>query len=502
MKKIVLFLLCIMYCAFCSEINAQHKHEMRAAWVATVANIDWPQRGCFDVDSQKTQMIEILDSLASLKFNAIVFQIRPTADALYQSELEPWSLFLTGKQGLAPNPFYDPLEFTIAEAHKRQIEVHVWLNPYRVLNVNNLKLLTPNHLYFRKPELFVKYGKQYYFNPGLDETRSYLNNVVADIVTRYDIDAVHFDDYFYPYRIAGEEFPDEKTFSQYPRGFSNKDDWRRNNVNLIIQELSVTIKSIKPWVEFGISPFGVWRNADQDVNGSATQAGCTNYDDLYADVRLWLKEGWIDYVVPQLYWEIGKKVADYEVLVDWWSKNSFGRNLYIGLSASNLGQGKIEAWKRPNELCRQLAMNNLHPATSGAVYFSCKGLLRNAQGLCDSLQQTYYKYPSLNPENKNLVCVSSAAPRNLRIENGKLRWDAVVDEDGYQVAYYVVYMFDASSSELDIEKPSNILTKTNNTEIDLSTIDTKGLKHVKFTVTTINRFRQESIVVDTVTYTF
>ena len=502
MKKIVLFLLCIMYCAFCSEINAQHKHEMRAAWVATVANIDWPQRGCFDVDSQKTQMIEILDSLASLKFNAIVFQIRPTADALYQSELEPWSLFLTGKQGFAPNPFYDPLEFTIAEAHKRQIEVHVWLNPYRVLNVNNLKLLTPNHLYFRKPELFVKYGKQYYFNPGLDETRSYLNNVVADIVTRYDIDAVHFDDYFYPYRIAGEEFPDEKTFSQYPRGFSNKDDWRRNNVNLIIQELSATIKSIKPWVEFGISPFGVWRNAGQDPNGSATQAGCTNYDDLYADVRLWLKEGWIDYVVPQLYWEIGKKVADYEVLVDWWSKNSFGRNLYIGLSASNLGQGKIEAWKRPNELCRQLAMNNLHPATSGAVYFSCKSLLRNAQGLCDSLQQTYYKYPSLNPENKNLVCVSSAAPRNLRIENGKLRWDAVVDEDGYRVAYYVVYMFDASSSELDIEKPSNILTKTNNTEIDLSTIDTKGLKHVKFTVTTINRFRQESIVVDTVTYTF
>ena len=162
------------------------------------------------------------------------------------------------------------------------------------MNVNNLKLLTPNHLYFSKPELFVKYGKQYYFNPGLDETRSYLNNVVADIVTRYDIDAVHFDDYFYPYRIAGEEFPDEKTFSQYPRGFSNKDDWRRNNVNLIIQELSATIKSIKPWVEFGISPFGVWRNADQDVNGSATHAGCTNYDDLYADVRLWLKEGWID----------------------------------------------------------------------------------------------------------------------------------------------------------------------------------------------------------------
>ena len=203
----------------------------------------------------------------------------------------------------------------------------------------------------------------------------------------------------------------------------------------------------------------MWRNADQDANGSATQAGCTNYDDLYADVRLWLKEGWIDYVVPQLYWEIGKKVADYEVLVDWWSKNSFGRNLYIGLSASNLGHGKIKAWHRPNELCRQLAMNNDYPATSGAVFFSCKGLLRNKQGLCDSLQLTYYKYPALNPENKNLKGFSSAAPRNLRIEDGKLRWDVVEDEGGYQVAYYVVYMFDASKGEIDTDEPSNILMK-------------------------------------------
>jgi uncharacterized lipoprotein YddW (UPF0748 family) len=325
---------------------------------------------------------------------------------------------------------------------------------------------------------------------------------VADIVTRYDVDALHFDDYFYPYRVPGEEFPDEVTFKCFSRGFVSKDDWRRNNVNLIIQELNATIKSIKPWVEFGISPFGVWRNADQDINGSATQAGCTNFDDLYADVRFLLREGWIDYVVPQLYWEIGKEVADYEVLVDWWSKNSFGRNLYIGLSASTLVNGKAEAWKRPNELCRQLAMNEKHPETSGAVFFSCKGLLRNAQGLCDSLQQTYYKYPALNPENKNLRGNASAAPRNLRIEDGKLRWDAVVDEGGYQVAYYVVYMFDATAGEMDLEDPSNILMKTNATEIDLSQIDNEGLKRVTFVVTTVNRFRQESAVVDKVTYMY
>ena len=492
----------IFHFSFFINLSAQHKHEMRAAWVATVANIDWPQKGCFDTDSQKMQMIEILDSLKSLKFNAIVFQIRPTSDAFYESDLEPWSLFLTGKQGVAPEPYYDPLKFTITEAHRRQIEVHVWLNPYRVLNSADLKKLSYNHLYYRKPELFVKYGNQYYFNPGLDETRHHLNKVVADIVTRYDIDAVHFDDYFYPYRVPNEEFPDEITFKCFPRGFVNKDDWRRNNVNLIIQELNATIKSIKPWVEFGISPFGVWRNAEQDINGSATQAGCTNYDDLYADVRLWLREGWIDYVVPQLYWEIGKKVADYEVLVDWWSKNSFGRNLYIGLSASNLGQGKVEAWHRPNELCRQLAMNKDYPMTSGAVFFSCKGLLRNKQGLCDSLQQTYYKYPALNPENNNLKGFSSAAPRNLRIEGDKLRWDEVIDEGGYQVAYYVVYMFDASLGEIDIDEPSNILMKTNATEVDLSQIDNGGLKRVTFVVTTVNRFRQESAVVDKVTYMY
>ena len=501
MRKITLFLFCTLCIAHCIDINAQHKHEMRAAWIATVANIDWPEKGCFDVDSQKQQMIDILDSLETLNFNTIVFQIRPTADALYHSDIEPWSLFLTGKQGIAPDPFYDPLSFTIDEAHKRHIEVHVWLNPYRVLNVDNLKLLSYNHLYYHKPDLFVKYGKQYYFNPGLDETRQFLNKVVADIVTRYDIDAVHFDDYFYPYRIEGKDFPDDKTFKTHPRGFINKDDWRRNNVNLIIQELNATIKSIKPWVEFGISPFGVWRNVSQDINGSETQAGCTNYDDLYADVRLWLQEGWIDYVVPQLYWEIGKEVADYEVLVKWWSENSFGRNLYIGLSASTLGSRKAEAWTQPNELCRQLTMNEKHPTTKGAVFFSCKGLLRNAQGLCDSLQQTYYKYPALNPENDNLGGHASAPPRNLRIENGILRWDSVFDEGGYQVAYYVVYMFDAGEP-IDINNPKAILLKTSDTEVDLTKINNKGYNKASFLVTSVNKFRLESPIIEKVEYKF
>ncbi|MBQ0007298.1 MAG: family 10 glycosylhydrolase, partial [bacterium] len=315
---------------------AQKKFEFRGAWIATVANIDWPTQYGLTPDIQRKEMIWLLDSLASLHFNAIIFQVRPTSDAFYKSGIEPWSYYLTGKQDKEPEPFYDPLAFVIYEAHKRNIDVHIWINPYRVLNGGDVGMLSSNHLFFKKPHLFVKYGGKYYFNPGFDETRQYLISVVEDIVRRYDIDAVHFDDYFYPYRVAGEEFPDQATFKNYPRGFKNKDDWRRNNVNMAILEIGQAIKRIKPWVEFGISPFGVWRNSNRDACGSKTTAGTTNYDDLYADVRLWLKKGWIDYVAPQLYWEIGKKAADYKILIEWWNENSFGKNLYIGLYASGL----------------------------------------------------------------------------------------------------------------------------------------------------------------------
>ena len=323
-KKISLLFVVLL---FITTLSAQQsKREMRAVWVATVANIDWPSQRNLTSKAQREEMRAMLDEFARNNVNAIVLQIRPTADAFYPSELEPWSNWLTGKQGVRPNPYYDPLQFIIEEAHKRCIEVHVWLNPYRVLNSDNLGILNKNHLFYKNRELFVKYGDKYYFDPGLDETREFLNKVVEDVVERYDIDAVHFDDYFYPYRVANEEFPDAMTFKKNPRGFApnQRDDWRRNNVNMVIKELQQTIKSLKPWVEFGISPFGVWRNNTVDTKGSATRAGVQNYDDLYADILKWLKEGSIDYVAPQLYWEIGKKVADYEILAKWWSENSFG----------------------------------------------------------------------------------------------------------------------------------------------------------------------------------
>lgn len=485
-------------------ISAQSKYEMRAAWIATVANIDWPQRNSTTEEQQK-QMIAILDSLAALNFNTVILQARPMSDAFYDSKLEGWSHFLTGQQGVEPMPFYDPLAFVIHEAHKRQIEVHVWLNPYRVLNVDNVKLLSHNHIYFREPYMFVKYGNQYYFNPGYDQTREYLISVVSDIVSRYDIDAVHFDDYFYPYPIANLEFPDQRTFEMHPRGFKDKAAWRRNNVDLIIKELSIAIKSLKPWVEFGISPFGVWRNKDKDSNGSNTTAGHTNYDDLYADVRLWLENGWIDYVTPQLYWEIGKQAADYKELVDWWSENSFNSNLYIGVAPYKLTTSPESAWNTPNEICRQLALNKKYTATKGVMYFSCTPLLENRLGLCDSLQNTYYKYPALIPENRNIDGLESKTPANLRIEKfgarDYLMWDEVYDAGGYEIFYYVVYMF-KKGELINIENPTHIIAKTNETCIDISTIGISQTDDYYFVVTSVNRFHKESKPINMLEYKF
>ena len=404
----------LVACTLCGNLAAEvtripeadmSPKEMRGVWIATVANIDWPTKAAMgDADMQKKEMITMLDTLEALNFNMIVFQVRPTADALFQSKLEPVSSWLVGKQnGMWTNGTmpYDPLAFTCEQAHKRGIEVHVWLNPYRVTGGGMTKEdIAPDHVFYQHPEWFVKYGKQYYFNPGLDEVRAWLCQVVADIVERYDVDAIHFDDYFYPYRVKGEEFPDASTFADHPRGFDDIDNWRRNNTNLVIQELHEVIKSRKPWVEFGISPFGVWRNIATDPErGSKTKAGVQNYDDLYADILLWLEKGWIDYVAPQLYWEIGKQVADYEILLEWWSQNLYGKKLYIGMAPYRIEtnadkaaklKGTAAAWGKPNEICRQIRMNRQNPRCAGSIMYPIHSLMENPLGLKDSLRNELY----------------------------------------------------------------------------------------------------------------
>ena len=417
MKRIYTILTCLLFLPLWGGQVGFLRAEIgfRGAWIATVANIDWPSQEAVGNDSlQKAEMTWLLDSLQSLGLNAIILQVRPTADALYYSELEPVSHWLTGKQGewKQPHPTspqgeetdfqipWDPLEWTIFQAHKRDMEVHVWLNPYRVnLAKTDTSMISADHIFRRHPEWFWEYNKQWYFDPGLEETREWICTVVQDIVQRYDIQAIHMDDYFYPYPSGKLPLPDAETFQKYPRGFDNIEDWRRNNVNLAIQAISETIHECKDSVEFGISPFGVWRNAAVDSTGSATSAGITNYDDLYADIRLWIKEGWIDYVLPQLYWEIGKKAADYEVLAHWWANEVRGTKckLYIGMAPyrlvesqkSKVESSKSNPWATGNEIGRQMKLNRTIEEISGECFYSTRPLLRNPRHVCDTIRLIY-----------------------------------------------------------------------------------------------------------------
>ena len=393
-KKYFLLLSFITLLSFI--IKAQTKPEFRGVWVATVDNIDWPSKGNYFSDSQKTEFIKLLDMHQRNGMNAMIVQIRPATDAFYPSQYEPWSEFLTGKQGQPPIPYYDPLEFMITETHKRGMEFHAWMNPYRAVFNIATSSIAANHITKIYPDWFLTYGDKKYFDPGNKEVQQYVTNVVKDVVSRYAVDAIHFDDYFYPYRIAGKQFPDDVKFQQYGKGM-NKDDWRRSNVDSIILMLSNAIKKENPKCQFGISPFGVWRNQDKDpVNGSKTNGAQTNYDDLYADILLWLKNGWIDYVAPQLYWEFGHKVAPYEILLDWWSKHTYGRNCYIGLGIYRANSNT--AWKDITQLPRQIEALRNTPNIQGMIFFSSKSFNNNPNGWSDSLRLDYFKEPAKTPE--------------------------------------------------------------------------------------------------------
>ena len=352
------------------------------AWVATVANIDWPRPNTVgNAAQQETDLVNLIDSLSALGINALVFQVRPTADALYQSSLEPVSHWLTGHQTLGDRQqatgdwqqatgdrrqaldTFDPLAVALREAHKRQMEVHAWLNPFRVNSVSMTKdVLCPDHVFYRHPEWFWKYGEQYYFDPGLQETRDWICAVVKDIITHYEVDAIHMDDYFYPYPIAGQTLPDQQTFLTHARGFDNIEDWRRDNVNLTIEQISATIRSTRPQVQFGISPFGI---------------NATNYNSLYADILLWAEKGWIDYVIPQLYWSIDPNTpnTDYATLAAWWAKQlePYKTVLYTGHAVYRMKSGKANnPWQLGDELIRQRLINKSLPKISGECYYSAK----------------------------------------------------------------------------------------------------------------------------------
>jgi uncharacterized lipoprotein YddW (UPF0748 family) len=468
------------------------KNEMRAVWIASVGNIDWPSSSKLTVKGQKEEMMKLLDLVKEYNLNTIVFQVRPSADAFYSSEIEPWSQWLNGVQGKAPDPFYDPLEFAISECRKRGLEIHVWLNPYRAVT-DTANTTSPAHITNIHPEWFLTYGKTVYFDPGLPQTRDYVTSVVSDIVSRYDIDAIHMDDYFYPYRIANLSFPDDRSFAMYPMGFSpeRKEEWRRENVNMIIRQISDSIKAIKPWVEFGISPFGVWRNIDKDPLGSATRAGQTNYDDLYADVLLWQKMGWIDYVTPQIYWHIGMKVADYSVLANWWSRNTFGCRLYIGQAPYRIDRkSTYREWRTSREIIKQVKLNRTIPNINGSVYFSAKVLRANPLRLKEKITKELYKYQSLPPFNNRIIPIIPERPSETYLSvNGRsirLSWKSEPN-----TKKFVVYKV-RKGKPADLNDPANIFLVTSETGTSFPVSRSTDISRFNYYITSQSQTNIES----------
>ena len=468
--------------------SAYPKREFRAAWIQSV---NGQFRG-MPTEKLKQNLIGQLNSLQKAGINAIIFQVRPEADALYASRLEPWSRFLTGVQGKAPEPYWDPMQFMIDECHKRGMEFHAWINPYRTKTTLKSEL-APNHVYNIHPEWFVTYGDQLYFDPALPESRRHICMVVSDIVSRYDVDAIHMDDYFYPYPIKGKDFPDDASFARFGGGFSNKGDWRRSNVNVLIKKLHETIREIKPWVKFGVSPFGIYRNESSDPLGSKTK-GLQNYDDLYADVLLWAREGRIDYNIPQIYWHIGHPVADYETLVKWWARNTENRPLFIGQSVMNTVQNADPKNPSINQLPRKMALQRAYQTIGGSCQWPASAVVENAGKYRDALIAEYHKYPALPPVFDFMDNEAPAKVRKMKpvwTEDGYiLFWTAPkYKEEMNRAVQYVVYRFN-DKEKVNIDDPSHIVAITRDNFYKLPYED--GKTKYRYVVTALDRLHNES----------
>ncbi|WP_103507609.1 glycoside hydrolase family 10 protein [Streptomyces sp. SM13] len=365
--------------------------QLRGMWIATVANIDWPSKPGLTAVRQEAELFAYLDRAVELRLNAVMLQVRPTADALWPSPYEPWAECLTGRQG--EDPGWDPLGTAVRAAHDRSLEVHAWFNPYRVANHTDLTRLVASHPARLNPGWTVPYGGKLYYNPGLPEVRRFVQDAMLDAVRRYDIDAVHWDDYFYPYPVAGQSFDDDAAFERYGGGFADRAAWRRDNIDRLVRETGQRIRRIKPHVRFGISPFAVWRNKETDPLGSDTRAGVQTYDDLHADTRKWVREGWIDYICPQIYWHIGQTAADYAKVLAWWSGTvrGTGVGLYVGEALYKAGDpAQAAPWQDPAELSRHLTLARGYEEVGGHVFFSGKSVMADRIGAMRRVVADHY----------------------------------------------------------------------------------------------------------------
>ena len=496
MQRIIL-LFFISFLSISAFSQPAPKREFRGAWIHVIGQSQYKNMSSQEM---KQYFIALLDSLQSVNINAVIFQVRPAADAFYFSELEPWSRYLTGTQGKAPDGNFDPMAFVIQEAHKRMMEFHAWLNPYRV-TASDTDVLCNTHLYYQHPERFIKYGSQLYFDPGLPENRNWIYNVVRDIINRYDVDAIHMDDYFYPYPIAGEKFHDENSFKIYAetQGFNTNqiNDWRRNNVNLLIEGIRNTIASTKkPWVRFGISPFGIYRNKKNTPDGSGSDTnGLQNYDNLYADILLWMRKGWIDYCIPQIYWEIGHPAADYDTLIRWWSKQQIKNcQLYIGQDVERTVKYPDLQFPERNQLPRKMQLERTLPGIDGNCWWPGYSLAKNSNGVADSLRNHYQEYPALIPAYTHFHKKAPKDVKSLKAEwtpNGYLlHWQQNGDPQNPEKAqYYVIYRF-KDGEKTQLNDPSKIVTITKKTSFLLPY--EKGTMKYKYVITSVDRFHNET----------
>ncbi len=499
MKKIFLILfLCSAFAAAAQQVAP--KREFRGAWIQAVNG----QFKGMQKQEMQANLTRQLDAMQKCGINVIMFQVRVEGDALYESPYEPWSRYLTGRQGTAPAPYWDPLAWMVEECHKRGMELHAWINPFRAKTKGTTALATTHHC-IEHPDCFFDYDGLFVLDPGKPENRAYICRIAADIVRRYDVDGFHIDDYFYPYPAAGVKINDARTFNAYSAGMRDVDDWRRNNVSTFVEMLQNTIKSVKPWVKFGISPFGIYHNESSDsrVPGSKTK-GLQNYDDLYADILLWIDKGWVDYTVPQIYWEIGHKAADYETLTKWWARYASKRPLVIGQDIERTVRAADLRSPAQNQMAAKYALQRGEAGIAGSCQWYSAALVRNEGGYADCLRQNYHATPALQPL---FPFIDKDAPKEVR--NVKALWMP----DGYylfwtapksknpksrkyklkdqmnEVRQYVVYRF-AKGEKINLNDASHIVAITSQTLIKLPYC--KGKEKYTYIVTALDRLQNES----------
>jgi len=487
--KIKLTVIIVCLCGWTLQCQSKPpKRELRGAWIATIADLDWPSSYKSTSAEQISKLKSIIDSLKSIGFNAVFFQVRSECDAMYESKIEPWSFWLTGVQGKAPNPFFDPLKIAIDEAHKNGMELHAWFNPFRA--VNNLKNYYPkayNHITKLYPDWIVTYGDIKMLNPGLPQVRKYIVSVIMDVVRRYDIDGVHLDDYFYPYPQGKLKFKDDAAFKKYQNGFykNQKDDWRRNNINEFIKMLHDSIMTVKPFIKFGVSPFGIWKSG---VPEGIT--GFSSYDKLYADAAYWLNHKLIDYAAPQLYWSFGGK-QDYGKLLRWWSSITNGRQLYAGQAAYKINNFGAE------EIMNQIRDDRKNKNVFGSILYRARdGILDNPNGIADSLKNNLFRYQSLVPVMAWKDSIPPNPPQKLEYSftsnstGIELKWKSPsIARDGDSAFRYVVYKFDAGYPNANDLNAENIVCVTGEKKTFLN-ISRQGSKY--FAVTSLDRAWNES----------